>query len=55
MPGSVRAIEQHSVSDQVTTELRRSIVSGDLPPEQTLSLRQLAEQLGVSFIPVLDA
>ena len=54
-PGSVRAIEQHSVSDQVTAELRRSIVSGDLAPQQSLSLRKLAEQLGVSFIPVRDA
>ncbi len=54
-PRSVRAIEQHSVSDQVTAELRRSIVSGDLAPEQSLSLRKLAEQLRVSFIPVRDA
>lgn len=54
-PRAVRAIEQHSVSDQVTAELRRSIVSGALAPEQSLSLRKLAEQLGVSFIPVRDA
>ena len=54
-PGSVRPIEQQSVSDQVTAELRRSIVSGDLAPEQSLSLRKLADQLGVSIIPVRDA
>lgn len=53
--GSVRPIEQQSVSDQVTAELRRSIVSGDLAPEQSLSLRKLADQLGVSIIPVRDA
>ncbi len=53
--GSVRAIEAKSVSGQVTAELRRSIVSGDLAPGQGLSLRTLAEQLGVSFIPVRDA
>ncbi len=53
--GSVRAIEAQSVSGQVTAELRRSIVSGDLAPEQSLSLRKLADQLGVSFIPVRDA
>lgn len=53
--GSVRPIEAHSVSAQVTAELRRSIVSGDLAPEQSLSLRKLAGQLGVSFIPVRDA
>ena len=50
-PGSVRAIEQHSVSDQVTAELRRSIVSGDLAPEQSLSLRKLAEQRGSASFP----
>ena len=52
---SVRPIEARSVSEQVTTELRRSILSGALVPRQSLSLRKLAEQLGVSFIPVRDA
>ncbi len=52
---SVRPIESRSVSEQVTTELRRSILSGALPPGQNLSLRKLADQLGVSFIPVRDA
>lgn len=52
---SVRPIESRSVSEQVTTELRRSILSGTLPPGHSLSLRKLAEQLGVSFIPVRDA
>lgn len=52
---AVRAISPQSVSSQVTSELRRSIVSGDLAPGQNLSLRKLADQLGVSFIPVRDA
>lgn len=43
------------MSDQVTAELRRSILSGALKPGQSLSLRSLAEQLDVSFIPVRDA
>lgn len=34
---------------------RSSIVSGDLAPGQSLSLRKLADQLGVSIIPVRDA
>lgn len=51
----VRPIDARSVSAQVTAELRRSIVSGDLVPGQNLSLRKLADQLGVSFIPVRDA
>jgi DNA-binding GntR family transcriptional regulator len=53
--GSVRPIESRSVSEQVTNELRRSILAGALPPGQSLSLRRLAEQLDVSFIPVRDA
>ncbi len=53
--GSVRPIESRSVSEQVTNELRRSIVAGTLPPGQSLSLRRLADQLAVSFIPVRDA
>lgn len=53
--GALRPIAQQSLSAQVTSELRRSIVSGDLAPGQSLSLRKLADQLGVSFIPVRDA
>lgn len=52
---SVRPIESRSLSEQVTTELRRSILSGALAPGQNLSLRKLAEVLNVSFIPVRDA
>lgn len=52
---SVRSIVSRSVAEQVTTELRRSILCGDLPPGESLSLRRLADVLGVSFIPVRDA
>jgi DNA-binding GntR family transcriptional regulator len=53
--GSVRPIESRSLSEQVTNEIRRSILAGALRPGQSLSLRKLAEQLDVSFIPVRDA
>ncbi len=53
--GAVRPIEATSVPDRVTAELRRSILSGDLAPGQTFSLRDIAGQLGVSFIPVREA
>lgn len=55
VPDSVRPIETRSLSEQVTAELRRSILSGALAPRQSLSLRKIAEQLNVSFIPVRDA
>ena len=53
--GLVRPIETRSLSEQVTNEIRRSILAGTLPPGQSLSLRRLAGQLDVSFIPVRDA
>ncbi|GAA3226523.1 GntR family transcriptional regulator [Actinocorallia longicatena] len=41
--------------EQVTEELRRSILSGALEPGQEYSLRELAGMLEVSFIPVREA
>jgi DNA-binding GntR family transcriptional regulator len=51
----VRAVEPASVADQVTKEIRRSILSGALKPGQQFSLRAIAAQLDVSFIPVREA
>ncbi|QHC02524.1 FCD domain-containing protein [Epidermidibacterium keratini] len=48
-------METRLVSEQVTDELRRSILTGALAPGERLSLRGLAELLDVSFIPVRDA
>lgn len=52
---AVRPIESRTVGDLVTVELRRSILSGALPPGQSFSLRELATMLNVSFIPVREA
>jgi DNA-binding GntR family transcriptional regulator len=54
-PAAVRPIEALSVVDRVTTELRRAIVCGTMRPNQEFSLREIAGQLGVSFIPVREA
>jgi DNA-binding GntR family transcriptional regulator len=54
-PGFVRSLDVVSAVDQVALEIRRSIVSGDLAPGQEFSLRKIAEQLGVSLIPVREA
>lgn len=52
---AVRPIEARTVGDLVTAELRRSILSGALPPGKRFSLRGLATMLDVSFIPVREA
>jgi DNA-binding GntR family transcriptional regulator len=52
---AVRPIESRSVAEQVTVELRRSILSGALAPGQEFSLREIADLLQVSFIPVREA
>ncbi|WP_394618946.1 GntR family transcriptional regulator [Lentzea sp. JNUCC 0626] len=51
----VRPIETRSVAEQVTAELRRSILCGDLEPGREFSLREIAGMLNVSFIPVREA
>jgi len=51
----VRPVDAVSVADRVTSEIRRAIVAGRLRPGQEFSLRQIAGQLGVSFIPVREA
>jgi DNA-binding GntR family transcriptional regulator len=55
MAESMRRITATTVVDQVTAEIRRSILAGVLRPGQELSLRELAGQLGVSTIPVREA
>ena len=52
---AVRPVASASVVERVTTELRRSILAGDLAPGQVFSLREISAQLGVSFIPVREA
>lgn len=54
-PPAIRPIESRSVAEQVTAELRRSILSGTLAPGQEFSLREIADLLQVSFIPVREA
>lgn len=43
------------MAKQVTAELRRSILAGVLVPGQEFSLREMADLLQVSFIPVREA
>lgn len=51
-PASAHAVLEHRPG---TDELRRSILDAELEPGAKLSLRQLADQLGVSVIRVREA
>ena len=52
---SVDTVETVPVADRVTDELRASILAGRLAPAHEFSLRHIATELGVSFIPVREA
>lgn len=54
-PAPVTPIESMSLPDRVTLELRRRILAGSLAPGATFSLREIARELDVSFIPVREA
>lgn len=53
----VRSIvgRQKSAVDLVLHEIRRSILTGDLPPGQPFTVPALTERLGVSHVPVREA
>jgi DNA-binding GntR family transcriptional regulator len=55
VPAPVQPIESLSMPDRVTIELRRAILAGRLAPGSTFSLREVADMLNVSFIPVREA
>lgn len=44
-----------TVHDQVYQEIRRGLMTGHLKPGQTISIRYLVEQLGVSTTPAREA
>ncbi|MCD2197172.1 GntR family transcriptional regulator [Actinomycetospora endophytica] len=49
------ASRKASAVDLVLHEIRRSILSGELPPGQPFTVPALTEQLGVSHVPVREA
>ena len=60
-PGEVSALDevgslQHeTLGERVTGELRALLIAGRLAPGEKLSLRRVAEALGVSMMPVREA
>jgi DNA-binding GntR family transcriptional regulator len=55
--GMVRSVASSNSSavDLVTVEIRRAVLTGTLAPGEQFSIRDLAEQLGVSHIPIREA
>jgi len=49
------AHKNSSAVDLVTAEIRRAVLTGTLAPGQQFSIRDLANQLGVSHIPIREA
>lgn len=55
-PRALRSVGgAHSTVDRVATEVRRAVLDGSLAPGSSFSISELAEQLGVSHIPVREA
>ena len=48
-------LERVTLGDRVHTELRELLMGGELAPGQKMSLRSVAETLGVSIMPVREA
>lgn len=52
---NVERIESKTLREKVYDQLRHKIIYGDILPGERVTLRNLAEQFGVSFIPVREA
>lgn len=48
-------LERNTLGDQVYAHIRRLLISGRLTPGDRLSLRQVADVMGVSMMPVREA
>jgi DNA-binding GntR family transcriptional regulator len=57
LQGQVRSVvsSNSSAVDLVTAEIRRAVLTGTLAAGEQFSIRDLAEQLGVSHIPIREA
>ncbi|WP_323120388.1 GntR family transcriptional regulator [Burkholderia alba] len=55
VPPALKAIEQETMADKVYQQLRQALMSGRFAPGQALSLRSVAEAVGLSTMPVRGA
>lgn len=53
--GKSNLVSRATYADQIYVELCRSLTSGELAPGDRLSIRKIAESLGVSMMPVREA
>ncbi|MCA3675420.1 MAG: GntR family transcriptional regulator, partial [Methylobacterium sp.] len=51
----VEPFERQTLGDKVYAHIRRLLISGRLAPGDRMSLRQVADVLGVSMMPVREA
>ena len=51
----MRYVDKRTKSDQVYEAIRESIVTGDLIPGYRLVIKNLANEMGVSEIPIREA
>lgn len=52
---SVVPLERQTLGDQVYAHIRKLLISGRLAPDDKLSLRSVADVMGVSMMPVREA
>ncbi len=55
IPRPLSPVARNTMQEQVYSQLRESLSDGRFKPGQTLTIRDLAEQLGTSVMPVREA
>jgi DNA-binding GntR family transcriptional regulator len=55
LPKTLSPVARNTLQEQVYTQIRESLIDGRFRPGQTLTIRDLAQQLGTSVMPVREA
>src|ERR1700704_1197243 len=55
LPKPLSPVARNTMQEQVYSQIRESLIDGRFPPGQTLTIRDLAQQLGTSVMPVREA
>jgi len=54
-PSPLKPIQHNTMQEQVYRRIRQSLIDGQFKPGQVLTIRDLAQQLGTSVMPVREA